>query len=361
MRRVEKIYPMFLKKRNRCDIMIGKAKGKGVGKMKGFVSIRSFDYKKRRRQTVGGLVSEASTPVDIWHLPPPADDFGSAVTVVSLKDDKDSKKNQTFLINCGSSDRAVVKYLVPALSRIGIKVSDIDVLVFTDCSPDSMGGVHKLRQLCPDIKVLTNSSQGTYQRNPSYRFMQYWEDYIDYSPAYREMRGMLPSADNIQSLSYTKLQPIRLQGVMSDALCWYCPDWNLLICGELLQNGGSEITDVACIENAELYRISLEYIYETRFETLLCSKKQKKLPYIISGLQNCRDAVSRSLDVLSEYNRFITAYASKKHIKKENIDIEDLTEEYIKVYNKKPAKQGYAMRTFDFLIHPEKYKQKFSS
>ena len=62
--------------------------------MKGFVSIRSFDYKKRRRQTVGGLVSEASTPVDIWHLPPPADDFGSAVTVVSLKADKDSKKNQ---------------------------------------------------------------------------------------------------------------------------------------------------------------------------------------------------------------------------------------------------------------------------
>ena len=144
--------------------------------MKGFVSIRQLDYRKRRRQTSDGLVKEASTPVDIWHLPPPCDEFGSAVTVVSL-DDKDSKRNQIFMINCGATERSVVKYLVPALNKIGIKVTDIDVLLFTDCSPDSMGGVHKLLQLAPDIKVFTNNHQGMYLRNPSYRFMQIWEDY----------------------------------------------------------------------------------------------------------------------------------------------------------------------------------------
>ena len=334
--------------------------------MNGFISLRRMDHNRRRliarkRGEDETLIKDAETPIDIWHLPPPVEEFGTAVTLVNLKDNASQGRGVYLLINCGASDRAVSKYLVPALRGIGVKMDDIRYLLFTDCSPESSGGVHKVCQLAHNITVLTSGAQAEYLKNPSYRFMKKWEDYLDDSPPYRELSGMIPDGTVAGHWTDSRLEPYRLQGYSVDSVCWYCKAWNLFVCGGQVQGRGSKKTGIAIIESQVSYIESLDRLLNESPEYLLLGAKPKDQPYIVSGFIECKKAINASRDVIAEYNKYATSYAQKNGVKKENIDIELLTEEYFKYTREKPFRKGYAMRTFDFLLHPKKYKQKFAS
>jgi len=274
----------------------------------------------------------------VYHLPPPTPEFGAGVTLVT--------GINNFLIDCGAFDYSVSRYIVHALRELKLDIKDIDYLLFTHCDPENMGGIHKLRQLAPSIKVLSCGYQTERLKNPSYYFMNTWSDFLDYSPPFRELRGILVNGTvDSENRIFSELKPIFAQGHSADSVCWYHVRTQTLICGDAVQGGGTDETGIAFITSLQYYKNTLSDLIETSPENMVCGRDFVHCPSVINGRENCINALEASYDVLSEYSAFVERYAKLVRKRKENLTAEEVAAAYFEE-KKKPTRLGYAMHTF---------------
>lgn len=274
----------------------------------------------------------------VYHLSPPNQDFGSGVTLVTGVNN--------ILIDCGAMDYSVSRVLVPALKELKLDIKNIDYLLFTHCDPENMGGVHKLKQLCPSIKIMSYGYQTERLKNPSYYFMNRWNDFLDYSPPFRELRGLLVNGTvDAENRMFSDLKPIFAQGHSPDSVCWYHTRSQTLICGDAVQGGGTAETGIAFITSLQYYKNTLSDLIETSPENMVCGRDFKNCPSIINGRENCIAALESSYDQLSEYSTFIERYSKLTRKRRENMTAEEVTMAYFEGKDK-PQVYGYAMHTF---------------
>lgn len=289
---------------------------------------------------------------NIYHLVPSSAEFGSAVTLVTGKN--------TFLINCGASDAAVTRVLVPALKAIGLTVKDIDYVVFTHCEPETLGGLHRLKRLAPEIHVLATPDQVQKIINPTYYAAELCSVFPDHAPPFREIKGVLVDAKiNPDDLIFRELRPI--YPTSNEALvCWYHTDSGTLVCGNMVQGDGTPETGVAFFRDVKEYRAILKYLSTLQFSAMLLSHNYKDAPAvtinhtldteIIGDPKNeCLEAITNSIEHVKSYAALADEFIKACRKKHELPTVEDFASEY---FSSKITPQclGYAMLTFNEFI-----------
>jgi glyoxylase-like metal-dependent hydrolase (beta-lactamase superfamily II) len=281
----------------------------------------------------------------VFYLPPPIPEFGGGVTLI--------KGQSNILIDCGAFDYSVTKFIVPALKEIKVDVKSIGYLIFTHCTADSIGGVHKLKQLNPDIKIYNfGTHQANRLKNPSHFFMEKWSSFLDHSPPFRELRGILPNGPvDVNSRAFADLEPFNAQGHDLDCVCWYHKPTGTLICGDAIQGDGTENTGIAFITSLSVYKSTLNMLSDNDeksdmvIKNMVCSRDFKLCPAITKGKENCTKVLDDSIAQIEKYAYFVDKYAKLNRKKKENIDLEELVRAYFED-KEQPSCYGYAMRTF---------------
>lgn len=84
----------------------------------------------------------------IYRLKVPFEDLYTSVFLI-----KASEGN--VLIDCATTKQDVDEWIVPALLKSGLSLSDIDFLVLTHNHGDHVGGKERILQLNPKIKIIT--------------------------------------------------------------------------------------------------------------------------------------------------------------------------------------------------------------
>lgn len=274
----------------------------------------------------------------IYHLSPQTDEFGGGVTLVTGA--------CNYLIDCGAFDYSVSKFIVPALKAIKKDVRDIDYLLFTHCNNENMGGVHKLKQMSPSIKVITYGQQSERLRNPTFYFMEKWADVLDYSPPFREIRGILADGTTEYDVRIEEdFKPILAQGHDYDCVCWLHRKTGTLICGDAVQGDGTERTGIAFITSLAMYKNTLSDLIETAPDNMICGRVFKGMSEIIMGADECMKALEFSYGRIGEYTAFVDKYLKLTRKKKENVDVYELVQAYF-ADKEQPSVYGYAMKSF---------------
>ena len=60
------------------------------------------------------------------------------------------------LVDCATTDYDVNEYIIPALLRLGYGIADISYLVLTHSHGDHAGGLSRISELAPGIKIVTS-------------------------------------------------------------------------------------------------------------------------------------------------------------------------------------------------------------
>lgn len=291
---------------------------------------------------------------NIYHLVSGSAEFGDAVTLVTGKN--------TFLINCGASDAAVTNVLVPALKALGLTPKDIDYVVFTHCSAETLGGLHKLKRIAPEIHVLATADQVQKIINPTYYAAELCSVFPDHAPPFREIKGVLVDARiNPDDLIFRELRPI--SPLKDESLiCWYHTESGTLVCGNTVQGDGTPETGVAFFRDVKEYRAVLKYLSTLQISAMLLSRNYKDAPAVTvnhtvdpesSGDPNakneCLEAITNSIEHVKRYAALADEFIKTCRKKHELPTVEDFTSEY---FSKKTVPQclGYAMLTFNEFI-----------
>ena len=282
----------------------------------------------------------------IYHLPPPVPEFGAGVTLVIGVNN--------FLIDCGAFDYSVSKFLIPALKAIKYDLKDIDYLLLTHTHPDNIGGIHKLKQLAPHIRIMTYGYQTDRLKNPSYYLLNAWSEFPDYAPPFRELKGILADGTvDPANRVFSDLRPIVSSGHTVDCVSWHHVKSNTLICGDAVQGAGTDETGVAFFTSLELYRNTLSDIIELAPENLLPGRDFRSAPSIVHGQENSVSVLEDSFKFTVEYSAFIEKYARYARRKKEMLDVAEVAKAYYED-RKEPQFLGYTMQTFSLYLKGKK-------
>ena len=62
-----------------------------------------------------------------------------------------------MLVDCATYDSDIDKYVVPALQKLGLCLTDLNYLVVTHCHCDHAGGKNRILELVPNVKIVDKS------------------------------------------------------------------------------------------------------------------------------------------------------------------------------------------------------------
>jgi len=268
-------------------------------------------------------------------LPSP---YGAPVTLIVGK--------QNYLIDCGNSDVAVTKYIIPALKAKKLSLNKIDYLLFTHCHYENIGGAYKIKQLAPNIRIIAIGNQLDKLRNPTHYLTKRWEELPDWAPPLKELRGVV--ADNVNSKNEPKFDAVTAiptPGHSSDCVSWSVKDCDIIVCGSALQGNGSAETGIAYYVNLSDYLNSLDKLEKLSPSILLCNTGMKALDGVISGKEKCINAINFCYEETEKYKRFLKEYSATHGAITKNADYLALVNEFFQDAEK-PSCLGYAMTTF---------------
>ncbi len=289
---------------------------------------------------------------NIYHLVPDSAEFGSAVTLVTGKNN--------FLINCGARDSSVTNVIVPALKALGLTPKDIDYVVFTHCSPETVGGLHRLKRLAPEIHVLASEAQVQKIINPTYYVSELCSVFPDHAPPFREIKGVLVDARiNPDDIIFKELRPFSPTKSETEHLCWYHVETGFLVCGDMVQGDGTAETGTAFFRDLKEYRNILKYLSTLQISGMLLSHNYRDAKAItvnhtldteISGeaepKNECIEAIDNSLEHIKRYGVLVDEFIKLCRKKHEQPSVEKFTVDYF-ANKPTPLTLGYAMLTFN--------------
>ncbi len=292
---------------------------------------------------------------NIYHLVPSSSDFGDAVTLVIGK--------SNFLINCGAHDSSVTDVIVPALKAIGLAPKDIEYAVFTHCSIETLGGLHRLKQIAPDIRVLASEDQIRKIKNPTYYIAELCSVFPDNSPPFREIKGVLADARiNPDDAIFKELRPLAPIKNQTEHICWYHVESETLICGDMVQGDGTPETGVAFFRDLREYRGTLKYLSSLQISAMLISRNYKDACAVTydrtldpenagdpNAVNECLQAIEASLEHVKGYVAAVEEYVKLCRKKHEQPSVEKFTPSYFSG-KAAPTCLGYAMLTFNSIF-----------
>ncbi len=128
---------------------------------------------------------------EIYRLKVPFDGIYTSVFLIKTP-------TANLLIDCASYDSDIDEYLIPALNDFGLQITDIAYLVLTHLHSDHAGGVKRIKELHPTIKVIQD---GVYELPSGVSVYELKGHTIDCIGVFDRESGTLISGDGLQGES----------------------------------------------------------------------------------------------------------------------------------------------------------------
>ena len=228
--------------------------------------------------------------------------FGDSWTGVTL-----IKGPENVLIDTGSRGADTDEYIVPALARLGLALSDIGWLVNTHSHGDHIGGYQRIKELCPKLKVAAARSDAANVEDPAALAVRIRTRFPEYSPAPQSyLKGV--RVDRVLSDGECLIPDLRVvetPGHDMGCVCWYEEKTRSLITGDSIQGNGTPAQGIGFYQSLDAYRASMKKLLALGAENIICGHDYDMIGSVIKGADKVRKALQLSLDLTDKYQDYV--------------------------------------------------------
>lgn len=215
-----------------------------------------------------------------------------------------------ILVDSGGRADTVDSTIVPALVDLGMELTDIDWVVATHIHGDHVGGVARLRELAPSLKlaVLTQSEQR--MRDPLAYSREIRAKFPEQSPAPPPvLLGVEPDRLLEDGDTLGPLTVVHTPGHDSDACCFLDGRTGTLITGDSLQFNGTISQGCALLFEPRRYRDSIERLLTMPISNIVCGHPYLPLGEVALGEVESRRFLATCLACYEHDRGFIDGQA----------------------------------------------------
>lgn len=217
------------------------------------------------------------------------------------------KGEKNILID--SSHLEPENYLIPALEKLDVKLSDIGWLLNTHVHGDHIGGHHSLVTKY-GLKTATLNSSVDALRDPVKVAIRVRTRFPKNSPAPQSyLKGVEP--DKVlaeRELLEGRFYALATPGHDDDCLTWVDTKTGTAFTGDSIQANGTPCQGVGFYRDKNAYLGSLDKLSEAKFENIVCGHDYDGIGSVIKGadevsavLQYCKDRVALYDSKIKEY------------------------------------------------------------
>ena len=235
---------------------------------------------------------------DVYLLKVP---FGPVWTgVILLRGEKN------ILVDSSATGQDVDAYVVPALSQLGLDMTDIHYLANTHSHGDHIGGHARMRQL-GNFQVVSYTGSKPKVEDPVPYAIATRTAFPAHSPAPQSfLQGVtvdVALADG--EILENRLQLIHTPGHDDDCVCWLDLPTGTLITGDSLQANGTICQGVGFYKSLPNYRTTLEKLKNLSVENILCGHDYEGIGDWIQGKEAVEKALAYCDSRVAVYDAFI--------------------------------------------------------
>ena len=219
------------------------------------------------------------------------------------------KGEKNILID--SSHLEPENYLIPALEKLGMKVSDIDWLLNTHVHGDHIGGHHSLVTKY-GLKTATLKSSADALRDPVKVAIRVRTRFPKNSPAPQSyLKGVEP--DMILEdgeLLEGRFHAVATPGHDDDCLTWIDTKTGTAFTGDSVQANGTPTQGVGFYRDLKAYMKSLEKLSDLHLENMVCGHDYDGIGTVIKGAEDVSAALRYCKDRVELYDSKIKEYVA---------------------------------------------------
>ena len=223
---------------------------------------------------------------------------------------------KSFLID--SSHLEPDEFLIPALSEMGVGISDVDWLLNTHVHGDHIGGHHSLVSK-HGLKTATLDSAADALRDPVKVAIRVRTRFPHNSPPPQSfLKGVEPDKLLAEGeLLEGRFRAVSTPGHDDDCLVWIDTLTGTAFTGDSLQANGTICQGVGFYRDLRAYRSSLLKLRGESIENVVCGHDYDGIGAVVRGGAAVKAAISYSEDRVSLYGERIAAYL------KDGVPVED--------------------------------------
>lgn len=220
---------------------------------------------------------------------------------------------ENVLIDSAASDSAVDEYLVPALGDMGYNLSDIKYLLCTHTHGDHVGGHFRIRELCPDIKMVCWENSADKLRDPLKYNIAIRKVFPEYSaPPSTTLKGVEPDIVLGEYDDVAGLRLIPAKGHDNDTACWYHLSTKTMITGDSLQANGTVSQGCALYMYLPEYRATLARLDCIDIENIITGHDYLPVGSSAVGKEKSCEYLAKCAELVEYYKDFIRRELKKK-------------------------------------------------
>ena len=236
----------------------------------------------------------------VYHLLCP---FGNCWTGITLVR---GKKN--YLVDCGGNAACVDEQLLVALEGEGLSIRDVDYLLITHTHADHIGGISRIKELHPDIRLVVCEHSEDKVRHPLKYNKAIRAVFPEHSPA--PSAGLVGyEPDLVIGDGYVledEMQFIFTPGHDTDSGCWLHIPTMTLISGDSLQSNGTDVQGIGLYMDLPSYRRSLEKLKNIQIKNIVCGHHFLPLGYEALGESAVEEYLSECSELVEQYASFVS-------------------------------------------------------
>ena len=236
---------------------------------------------------------------DIYRLRVPFSGTWTGVVLV--------RGTQNILIDSAASASDVDRYIVPALKKLGMSLSDIHYVACTHCHGDHVGGHARIRELCPSILMACYTASQGRLADPLKYSRHIRATFPAHSPqAPASLRGV--AADVLLDEGETLAGNLRLvttPGHDTDSVCWLDERSGTLITGDSLQLNGTVTQGIALIMDLPGYLATLKKLNKLTVRRIVAGHDYLPLGSLAEGTDAVAAYLAACLSCMDEYAAFL--------------------------------------------------------
>ena len=202
-------------------------------------------------------------------------------------------------------------YLIPALDKLGMKVSDIDWLLNTHVHGDHIGGHHSLVTK-HGLKTATIETSADALRDPVKIAIRVRTRFPKNSPAPQSyLKGVEP--DKVlaeRELLEGRFYALATPGHDDDCLTWVDTKTGTAFTGDSIQANGTSTQGVGFYRDKNAYLGSLQKLSEAELENIVCGHDYDGIGVVVKGKEEVAAALRYCIDRVELYDSKVKEYVA---------------------------------------------------
>ncbi|TDE97403.1 MBL fold metallo-hydrolase [Occultella glacieicola] len=216
-----------------------------------------------------------------------------------------------ILVDSGGLGETVDSTIVPALAQLGMDLSDIGWVIATHIHGDHVGGLARMRELAPSIKVAVLRESDARIREPLAYSREIRARFPEHSAAPPPvLDGVTPDRLLDDGDMIGPLRTIHTPGHDTDACCLFDVRTGTLITGDSLQLNGTTSQGCALLFDPARYLSSLRRLLTLPVQNIVCGHPYLPLGEVAVGEDAARQFLATCIGCYEHDRGFVAGMAA---------------------------------------------------